>query len=248
METPSDKLLELSRALYIIADDIFGRLMLLTKDELERIDRIAISKAEPVDDSNDIRSVVLKMEQFIDKTIDVFRHIRHDEESRNYLRHLGSDAVWRFMRLGDLVESDLRPLFHFFCSPLRFQEKHESNMQVMQTIKACIDFSEWLELLCEEPKANGSALDDIENEIERLSGQALKLFKRLFGARIPKQDRPGRPVTFKALMQEKIVDSQDEESVKQAVKRLNKQLQVTNIFEAKMDGDRVRLARIAPDK
>lgn len=247
METAQDKLLELSRALYIIADDIYGRLMLLTSDELERIGSTAILKAEPVDDSNDIRSVVLKMERFIDKTIDVFRHIRHDEESRNYLRHLGSDAVWRFMRLGDLVESNLRPLFHFFCSSLRFQKDHENMMHIMETIKACIDYSEWLELLCEVPESADSNQADIEEVKESLKGQSYKLFRQL-ARRIPKQNKPGQWSTYDDLIGQGIVDSKDDESVKTAIRRLKKKLQDVTPYDLEINANRVRLIRIAPDK
>ncbi len=247
METPSDKLLELSRALYIITDDIFGRMMLLTDEELQRIDRVKIECSEIVEDSNDIRSIVQKMRQFIDKTIDAYRLIRHDEDCRSYLRELGSDAVWRFMQLGDLVESRISVLFTFFQSSARFQKRYEERIPIMETLKACIDYSEWLELLCEQAHSD-SSYNDVEEVANNLKNQQYKLFRRLTRT-IPRQGRPGRFVSFDDLIDEGLVtsNSDGDEAVLKAIKRLNDELVGTD-FEAHTDSRRVQIERISPDK
>ncbi len=272
MEQAREKLSSYALSLRNLLEESFFRLQLLTPEEVSRIDcvpivpilgpikreqffekgfhqnlkrmareascidHLPIQESQAIEELNPLRMMVINTEKLVNKAITELFFLSESADVRDYLRQCGTDAIWRFLQFKKLVEHRLKPLFNSLVSPIG-RSKLDINF-LLDTNGLLFDYCDWLELLCEEPESDDSSLSDIEQVAETLTGQSHELFIRL--AR-------GRFVSFDDIKAESIVNSDDDEAVLKAIKRLKDKL-VGTPYDLKQDTRRVRLERISPDK
>lgn len=172
---------------------------------------------------------------------------------RRHIQSLGSHACGQFAGIHDQINDYPLHALRFLNDAKHFNKWHlvEDEQAWASGWKELSQLSEWLLLIAGGINEGNDSADsnqsDIDEVADTLTRQPYQLFMRL-AKNAPKGDKPWRPVSFDSIKAERIVKSDDDEAVRKAIKRLNKQLQVKNTFEANIEGDRVRLARISPDK
>ena len=170
---------------------------------------------------------------------------------RKHIQSLGSHACGEFAKIHDLLPGYPLRILRWFSNEKHFNKWHlaDDEQHWASGWKELSQLSEWLLLIAgamNETPSVDSSQSDIDEVADTLTGQLHKLFIRM-ARHVPRPSKPGKYVSFDDIKAEGIVNSDDDEAVLKAIKRLKDKL-VGTPYDLKQDTRRVRLERISPDK